>query len=492
MKVKLCCDQQRFGCVVHLCLLFVVYVAQAMKGYLNQSVVVCTAACTFLLAFQLISASHVFVAGPSGAHFGLSPVDGYVLATLDDIASSDFLNVYNALGLHVSTPSFVFPSVHCPFIAVQGGYVGVGSPLDVVPTILAPFNSAQALQSGATLAAPVWFGVAMSTNFEGVNEYVGALNKTFLHSLYLVSPETLNGLSLTCSPSVAHVGLYREAVYTVAAYGADFPNPPSSSSQLLSLGDMQSDTFLFSYNTHGLGVVSSESVANVCCGLRVAGGYLALSSSSMAPYGGSETIQCPQSTLTAPVWLGTANDGGYPSAFIGVLNASSLSMLSVSTSQPSVCSPSSRNVWALYKMHPGATPTPPSPSGNCYNVEIQVSYYLPGGTVCLAERWSYYMQLNKTYSAVSMSSINECGGTVGSVSAFDMELQPYNDSYLVGRTSGATNCDCSGVTNWGFVPLNESGYTQMSTICNLPIQVYYFCDVLMYLHNGPVQCPPSP
>lgn len=446
-------------------------------------------ATVFVCLLVAVLGDRTFIAGPAGSAYGISPVPGYVLATLADISSNEFLSLYDALGLHVESSAANFPSTYCPFVAVENGFLATGSPLSVVPTVIAPFNSAGSLQDGLQLVSPFWMGVANATAFSTQNEFVGSFNKSFAEALFTISMDNLISSGISCDIAKAHVALYVKAKFSIGGFGEDFPHPPFPAAILASVDDLRSDSFLEVYNVDGL-ADSGETLSNNCCALRVSSGYLSLSTSTIQPYTASGSSECPTNALTAPVWLGTANNGAYPDEFIGSLNASTLADLTTFTAAPSGCS-QSRNVWAIYKYH-SVPPTPAPAKGDCYNVDIQVSYYLPGGTVCLAERFTYYMRLNETIATVHMSSINECGGTVGSVVANGIELQPYNESFLVGRTSGATNCDCSGVTNWGFVPLNESGYSYKSTLCYLPIQEFYFCEVLMELNNGPVQCPPSP
>jgi hypothetical protein len=443
---------------------------------------------TFLVA--VAACSNTFVMGPAGEFAGTSPVPGYVLATLQDVQSEAFLRVYNALGVSVSsTASNPFPPSECPFVALQGGYLASGSPIAVTPTLIAPFSASGVLEV-ASLSAPVWMGVVDATSFNVNAEYVGPFNASFVDGLFVLSPSALGDVTLPCNPSFASVGLYHKAEFMVAPYGSDFPNPPSAGAVFVTLADMSSDVFVESFNINGL-VASSNSASRVCCAMRIQGGYLSLSTSTLVPYTSRGSMQCPAKTLSAPVWLGTADNGAYPDTFVGPLNASSLRLLSVNANQPSTCTSGDVNVWALFKLH--TTPSPPTPapsSGDCYNMDIQVSYYLPDGTICIAERWTYYMKLGTVYQSIGMSSINECGGTVGTVDAYNMQLQPYNTSYMVGKTSGASSCDCTGITNWGFVPLNESGHGYKSTICYKSIQEFYFCEVLMWLNNGPVQCPP--
>lgn len=438
-----------------------------------------------------VTASRDYVIGPAGTFTTHSPVPGFILATLEDVQGSGFLSVYNALGVNLtSTTPPSFPGNYCPFIAIQGGFLATGSPLSVSPTLIGPFTSGGALQDGGSLTAPVWMGTVSATDFQQ-NEFVGAFNQTFISGLFVMSEATLAQSSLSCTPSVASIGLYRRAQFMVAPYGSSFPTPPVVGAMLVTLADLASDTFLETFNINGL-VASGVDVSNVCCAMRVFGGFLTLSTSVIAPYTAQGNIQCPQSALTGPVWLGTTDSGAYPDAFIGSLNASVLAELTVDSDATAVCG-SSSNVWALYKVHTLPTPPTPAPAhGDCYNMDIRVTYYLPNMVICLAERYTYYMRMNQTYSAIGMTSLNECGGTIGSVSAQNMELQPYNDSYMVGRTSGATSCDCSAVTNWGFVPFNQSGHNEMSTICYKSIDEFYFCEVLMQLNNGPVQCPPGP
>lgn len=444
-----------------------------------------------VLATSVISSS-TFLVGPAGDFMTTSPVPGYILATLEDVQSEAFLRVYNAIGLSVAdnTPN-PLPSSECPFFAVFGGYLATGSPLSISPTLVAPFTSSEALEVGS-LSGPVWLGVVDATSYTSNNQYIGALNSTFADSLFVLSATALSEVGLACNPTYASAAIYRKAQFMVAPYGSAYPNPPTTEAVFATVADINSDTFLEAYNINGL-AASTSAASQVCCAVRVQGGYLTLSTSTLSPYTAGGNIQCPSKTLQSPVWFGTANNGAYPNEYIGPLNASVLSSLTTTTSQPSVCGTGDVNVWALYKVHtiPSA-PTPAPATGDCYNIELQVSYYLPDATICLAERWSYYMKLGTVYQSIGMTSINECGGTIGAVSAYNLELQPYNESYMVGRTSGASSCDCSGVTNWGFIPLNESGHGYKSTICYLPIQVYYFCEVLMYLNNGPVQCPPSP
>ncbi|CUG91754.1 Hypothetical protein, putative [Bodo saltans] len=447
---------------------------------------------TLALFVISVSCSNTYVVGPAGDFISSSPVPGYILATLADIQSEGFLSLYNAIGLSVAdnTPN-PLPSSECPFIAVQGGYLATGSPLSVSPTVVAPFSSSEVLEVGS-LSGPVWFGVAYATAYSTNNEYIGAFNTSFVESLFVLGAAAINQLGLSCNPAYASAAIYRKAQFMIAPYGSNYPTPPTSEALFATIADISSDTFLESYNINGL-VASSSAASHVCCAIRVQGGYVTLSSSTLAPYTAQGDLQCPSKTLQSPVWFGTADNGAYPDNYIGPLNHTVLSSLTTSSSQPSVCGTDDVNVWALYKVHtiPSA-PTPAPATGDCYNMEVQVSYYLSDGTICIAERWSYYMKLGTVYQYVGMTSINECGGSIGAVNAYNLELQAYNESYMVGRTTGASSCDCTGVTNWGFVPLNESGHGYKSTICYLPIEVYYFCEVLMWLNNGPVQCPPSP
>lgn len=446
-----------------------------------------------LLLASVVASSGTFLVGPAGGLYGPSPVPGYILASLQDVESEAFLGVYNAIGISVAptTPSPLPPS-NCPFVAVQGGYLATGSPISVSPTLIAPFTASGTPEISA-LSAPVWFGIVDAASFSSNYDYVGPFNSSFASGLFVLSATALNEVTLSCNPAYASVALYRRAEFLIAPYGSDFPNPPSVGAVFATIHDVNSDIFLESFNVNGLATSSSSSASHVCCAIRIQGGYLALSTSTLAPYTAGGTIQCPTKTLDSPVWFGTANDGAYPDQFLGPLNVSTLAMLTVSAQQPSVCSTSDVNVWALYKVHTMPSPPTPAPStGDCYNMDIQVSYYLPDGTICIAERWTYYMKLGTVYASIGMSSLNECGGTVGAVDALNMELQPYNSSYIVGRTSGASSCDCTGITNWGFVPLNESGHHYKATICYKSIQEFYFCEVLMWLNNGPVQCPPGP
>lgn len=445
----------------------------------------------FALAIVMVASSNSFAVGPAGSQFSTSPAPGYVLASLADIQSSPFLSVYNALGLNVETSApFTLPSGSCPFFGIQGGYLAFGSPLDVVPTLLSPFGNGGTIQTGSMLSSPVWFGTSNPTAFATNNEFVGPLNATFLASLYILPESTLNALTLACNPSEAHVALYITAEFIIAPFGADFPSPPSSTAVLAALADIKSEVFLAAYNPSGLAVGGAATPHDICCAIRLQDGYVSFESSSLAPYTASESIQCPADSLAGPVWLGTANNGGYPGMYIGAFNVSVLVGLSVSPNTPSVCTSSQRDVWAIYKAHPGTGPAPSS--GDCYDMAIRVSYYLPNGVICLADRWSFYMKLNETYETIAMSSLNECGGSIGAVSAFNMEIQPYAENKLVARTTGATSCNCQGgdVSLWTFVPTNYTG--SMSTVCDLPVQEFYFCDVLINVNKGPVKCPPSP
>ena len=439
------------------------------------------------------AADRTFLIGPSGTSFSGASA-GYVHATLADMQSPKFLSVYNALGLDTLQGSMPSPAAHCPFVAVAEGVIATGSALNPTPTVVAPFASNEVPQLGVgPLVSPVWLGFVNSSSPSTDYSFVGPLNSSTLAALFTLPVTDFQNFAFGCDFENAHYAIFTRAAFVIAGYGLNFPNAPYPNAELVNLDDLASDNFIEAFNTNGLEDFG-ETVQNGCCAFRVAKGYLSLSDSTVAPYSAtSETSQCPTGRLTNPVWFGTDDWGQFPSAYIGPLNSSTLAMLTTPSSIPSACS-ASQNAWGIFKYHPNSPPTPsPAPIGDCYKMELQVSYYLPDGTICLAERWTYYMKMNKTYASVAMSSINECGGSIGAVSAFDLELVPYNSDYMIGRTTGATNCDCSsGVKNWAFIPYNESGHNSMQVLCNLPIQVYYFCEVLAYVRGGPVQCPPQP
>ena len=436
------------------------------------------------LAATVVDARN-FVIGPAGHSFGEAPVPGYVLATLHDMQSGAFLQDYNALGLRANSQSQVYPSTRCPFVAVRDGILALGSVLDSSVTPLAPFSQSELPQLGNRLTNPVWLGLLNATTFTSYS-YVGPFNASFVDQLFVASLEQL-GEGVTCDYDSSHMAVYVRAVFIVGGFGADFPSPPSPNSELATVADLQSDVFVEAYNGVGL-TDMGESVENGCLVLRLLSGYIAISSTAyLSPYTANGVIQSgPQ--LTNPVWLGTGPWGSVPNEYIGPLNGTTLNQLTALRDAPVSCRQAgNRNAWGIYKRHPYLPPPPAH--GNCYEVEIQGSYDLPGDQICLADRWNYYMRINETYDTIGLNSLNECGGTYN---AHGMQLQPYNDTFLVGRTTGATSCDCSNVTNWGFVPLNNSGQSYMAQLCYVTVDEFNFCEVLIEVKSGPVKCPPPP
>ncbi len=98
------------------------------------------------------------------------------------------------------------------------------------------------------------------------------------------------------------------------------------------------------------------------------------------------------------------------------------------------------------------------------------------------------MRLNETYASIPMSSLDECGG---GHSLYGMQIYPYNATWLVATTTGATGCDCTNGTynNKALLPMNASASTDYTTVCRVPQPGFGFCEVEIGITRGPLKCP---
>ena len=452
------------------------------------------------------------------------PVPGYVVAGLQDITASAFVNAYNAFALSSSTGDQVFPATGCPVVVLREGFLAYGSQLDVNAWLVSPFTAQGKPMRPSNLASPIVLGALNQSNFQSTTFIGPYLNASDVASFYIATSTTVD--LAQCDVSVGHLTIYAKATFFV---GSLSPTPFCTGSTLATLADIRSRHFVDEFNGGSGLEVTGEYLTSPCCAFRLMQGYLGYSnspSSSMSPLAtalnsGDEVVtpffsqggasQCPtSSSLTAPVAFGTASDGN-----LGPLTAVDLNRFRLLPNPPATCNEAT-SVWAIYAAPPGCVPTTTTPfttlstttaappvttsgtaptltpsttvvpptttapsDASCYSLNFNADYVLNDN--CYAIRNNYIVQLGQVSRSINMSTNNLCGFPAY---VYNFSLSYYNTTVVVASMGSFTGCSCPS-QNIAFVDIDQGD----GQLCMDNTGTGY-CDLDVSIASGPFPCPP--
>jgi hypothetical protein len=418
-----------------------------------------------------------YVIGRAGASFPAAP-GGYVLASLKEIQGGDFAQGYNPYGVQITGgESDSWGSVPgCSLIGVAEGLLATGPASNV--SLIAPYNSGGTWESGSDLTSSVFFGYPNGAGF------IGAITTQFQSGLYTVPSDMSDGYCNT----TAYWAIYRAAVFTFGRTGSDYPSAPSSdpTAVLASIHDLSSPNFVYQYNAQALaGLQYPSGSAQGCCAVKVQEGWVVFNRSFVVPHFETSGGDCACSGSGFDTFSGNqrlaTRWGGMGTELISSLNVSSIHEFGTTRDGPSQCDSQPSNAFAIFKSGPNANPAPAL--YNCWEIDLRFSYYTPSGGSCIADQWRYDIN-NASVQDIQLTDFDTCGS---SETAYGFSISTFNTQYAsvsLSSLSSCGNCTADGV----LIPMQTG--SEMSTVCDVTLGEFGFCELLVQIdRNYPCETP---